>query len=172
MNKGKRWNNSENNLLINKIINSNENILNEISLNLGRSKFAVIKQLEKLLLQKNIDINLIYEQVLLTHIKLFFNLNNNKLEDSEYITDDIQNTLIKNEISIWIHRMVHGGKRKTQGKTFKFISEELLINKDKTIIMFTDSDNYTEDNSFNNLSYYYNKFSKNFENIIFIQNLL
>ena len=73
MNKGKRWNNSENNLLINKIINSNENILNEISLNLGRSKFAVIKQLEKLLLQKNIDINLIYEQVLLTHIKLFFN---------------------------------------------------------------------------------------------------
>ena len=31
MNKGKRWNNSENNLLINKIINSNENILNEIS---------------------------------------------------------------------------------------------------------------------------------------------
>jgi len=106
MNKGKRWNNSENNLLINKIINSNENILNEISLNLGRSKFAVIKQLEKLLLQKNIDINLIYEQVLLTHIKLFFNLNNNKLEDSEYITDDIQNTLIKNEISDVLEDMV------------------------------------------------------------------
>ena len=67
MNKGKRWSTSENDLLINKVCNNT--CLNNIALELGRTKGGLIKQLEKLLLNKNIDIDLLYEQFLISNVK-------------------------------------------------------------------------------------------------------
>jgi ATP-dependent DNA helicase PIF1 len=101
MNKGKRWTDSENNLLINSIINNNKNTLDNISVDLGRSKYAVIKQLEKILLQKNIDCNLIYEQLLITNIKSYFNSDSKIILDQGtiQISNNIQNNLVNNEIN-------------------------------------------------------------------------
>jgi hypothetical protein len=67
MNKGKRWSTSENDLLINKVCNNT--CLNNIALELGRTKGGLIKQLEKLLLNKNIDINSLYEHFLISNVK-------------------------------------------------------------------------------------------------------
>jgi hypothetical protein len=43
MNKGKRWSTSENDLLISQIFNNNT--LNDLSIELGRTKGGIIKQL-------------------------------------------------------------------------------------------------------------------------------
>lgn len=66
----------------------------------------------------------------------------------------------KDNVNIWVHRWDHSGKRGTQGKTFNFIKDDNMYNPDDTIVMLTDSDNFIENNSFNNLSYYYNKYPK------------
>ena len=55
MNKGKRWQNDENILIVKEIINNNS--IENISKIIERSEYAVIKQLEKILL--NDDINMI-----------------------------------------------------------------------------------------------------------------
>lgn len=78
MNKGKRWTNDENNILIDYILNNNINLLDNISIQLGRTKYAIIKQLEKLLFQQNININEIYEDVLISNIKKSFPISNIK----------------------------------------------------------------------------------------------
>ena len=106
MNKGKRWTECENNLLINKILNNQS--LNDVSLELERSKYAIIKQLEKLLIQKNINMNTIYEDLLINNIKSNFLLNEeySKLQNQSLINpfqskviNSIQDNLIKTEIN-------------------------------------------------------------------------
>lgn len=95
MNKGKRWSTSDNDLLISQIFNNNT--LNDLSIELGRTKGGIIKQLEKLLLQKNINPHLLYEQLLLTNIKSNFSLDNKLL--SEPSSNIIENNIIQTEIN-------------------------------------------------------------------------
>jgi ATP-dependent DNA helicase PIF1 len=102
MNKGKRWSTSENDLLISQIFNNNT--LNDLSIELGRTKGGIIKQLEKLLIQKNIDPHSLYEQLLLTNIKSTFSLNNNLL--SENNSDNIENNLIQTEINFVLNDII------------------------------------------------------------------
>jgi chitin synthase len=61
-----------------------------------------------------------------------------------------------NGITLWLHRFTHAGKRLTQAKTWDFIKNMTmveLLNLDKTILLFTDSDNYMYDNALRNLAY-------------------
>lgn len=81
MNKGKRWTDIENNLLIHHILINKTNSLTDISNQLGRSKYAIIKQLEKLLLQKNINAEQTYENLLINNIKSTFNINETKISN-------------------------------------------------------------------------------------------
>lgn len=115
MNKGKRWSTSENDLLISKICNNT--CLNNIALDLGRTKGGLVKQLEKLLLNKNIDVHLLYEQLLISNIKsnyyqddqLSFNIldiksldqidNNLSKKTSDNVSEIIENNLIQTEIN-------------------------------------------------------------------------
>ena len=115
MNKGKRWSTSENDLLISKVCNNT--CLNNIALELGRTKGGLVKQLEKLLLNKNIDVNALYEQFLISNIKsnyysddqLSMNILDNKshcqLDNvpskniSDNISEIIENNLIQTEIN-------------------------------------------------------------------------
>jgi ATP-dependent DNA helicase PIF1 len=117
MNKGKRWSTSENDLLISQIFNNNT--LNDLSIELGRTKGGIIKQLEKLLLQKNIDPHSLYEQLLLTNIKSTFSLNNNLL--SEDNSDNIENTLIQTEINFILNDIIY------EIEEIKDLNEEQLL---------------------------------------------
>ena len=86
MNKGKRWSTEENDLIISKLI---DNIsIDKISEDIERSRYAVIKQLEKILLNNNINITQIYENLLIkTIIESNGNLNlSNDLKPTEIIT--------------------------------------------------------------------------------------
>lgn len=67
MNKGKRWQVEENILMINQIL-ENKTISN-ISNDLGRSDYAITKQLEKLLMNENINILNMYNDLLIKTIK-------------------------------------------------------------------------------------------------------
>lgn len=72
-------------------------------------------------------------------------------EESVFVT--------KNNIVIFIHRFPHGGKRLTQSKNWDFIvkqREHIIIDKERTLLILTDSDNFMYNNAFQNLS-------KNFE---------
>jgi len=65
----------------------------------------------------------------------------------------------KGEVVIFIHRFPHGGKRLTQSKNWDFIvkqRENESIDKFRTLLILTDSDNFMYNNAFQNLS-------KNFE---------
>jgi hypothetical protein len=66
MNKGKRWQNDENILIVKEIINNNS--IHNISKILERSEYAVIKQLEKLLLNENINMINLYNNLLINKI--------------------------------------------------------------------------------------------------------
>lgn len=60
---------------------------------------------------------------------------------------------------IFIHRFPHGGKRLTQSKNWDFIvkqRENVEMDKERTLLILTDSDNFMYNNAFQNLS-------KNFE---------
>ena len=123
MNKGKRWSTSENDLLINKVCNNT--CLNNIALELGRTKGGLIKQLEKLLLNKNIDIDLLYEQFLISNVKsnyysddqLSMNILDNKshcqLDNvpskniSDNVSEIIENNLIQTEINFILDDIIY-----------------------------------------------------------------
>lgn len=107
MNKGKKWSSDDNNLLISNILNNNN--ISNISTILERSHYGIIKQLEKLLLQKNINMNLIYEELLINTIKSNFSLDNEILIDnsSNSYSDIIQNNKINNEVNFIIDDMIH-----------------------------------------------------------------
>lgn len=85
MNKYKRWTEDENLKLINRIKINYQ--LEEIANELERSKYAIIKQIEKLLLQKNINCQNIYEDIILNLTKDTFK--------SEYIIENDE--LLKND---------------------------------------------------------------------------
>ncbi len=96
MNKYKRWSDSENQLLISNI--KLNYTLTEIANKLERSKFAVLKQLEKLLLQKNVNCQEIYENIVLNLTKETFD--NNTLEEKDNNKSLlIEDNKITNEIS-------------------------------------------------------------------------
>lgn len=128
MNAGKRWTTSENELLIENILN--DDTLESLSLEVGRSKYAIIKQLEKLLLQKSINFNLMYENFIISSIKNVFNENNAstleipiiKINNQKQIFDSeiIQDNLIKNEISYIIDDII------TEVEDIKDLNEEQL----------------------------------------------
>ena len=110
MNKGKRWTDSENNNLINNILN-NKSLL-DISAELERSKYAVIKQLEKLLLNKDINMSLIYEELLVNNIKHNFNINDQYLlessnKESNSKSNIIQDNIIKNEVNYILDDIIY-----------------------------------------------------------------
>ncbi len=79
-------------------------------------------------------------------------------DEKDFVQKNHHFFIVKKDVQIWVHRWEHSGKRGTQGKTFNFIQQDNLFDPNNTIVMLTDSDNYVEDNSFNNLSYYYNKY--------------
>jgi ATP-dependent exoDNAse (exonuclease V) alpha subunit len=86
MNKGKRWQNEENILMIKSLLNKN-NIL-DISNDLGRSEYAIVKQLEKLLLNNGINMIEQYNNLLIDNIiknsDLLYKQLNYKDEIEEY----------------------------------------------------------------------------------------
>lgn len=58
-------------------------------------------------------------------------------------------------VTLWIHRFPHAGKRLTQAKTWDFIRSSIYTQKpdaEKSILLFTDSDNYMYDNALRNLA--------------------
>ena len=118
MNKGKRWTNDENNILIDYILNNNINLLDNISIQLGRTKYAIIKQLEKLLFQQNININEIYEDVLISNIKKSFPISNIKKsfpkDNSDLINlaDKVKDLYKNPEVANYIHN----GKKRSNKK--------------------------------------------------------
>lgn len=123
MNKGKRWSTSENDLLINKVCNNT--CLNNIALELGRTKGGLIKQLEKLLLNKNIDVNALYEQFLISNVKSNYypdkqlpldNIDNKshcQLDNipskniSDNVSEIIENNLIQTEINFILDDIIY-----------------------------------------------------------------
>jgi ATP-dependent exoDNAse (exonuclease V) alpha subunit len=86
MNKGKRWQTQENILMIKSLLNKN-NIL-DISNDLGRSEYAIVKQLEKLLLNNGINMIEQYNNLLINNIiknsDLLYKQLNYKDEIEEY----------------------------------------------------------------------------------------
>ena len=59
-----------------------------------------------------------------------------------------------NGMTVWLHRFPHSGKRLTQAQTWDFIKGVTTVkDSDKTILLFTDSDNYIYDNALTNLAY-------------------
>lgn len=96
MNKGKRWKNEENILMIKEIINNNS--IHNISKILERSEYAITKQLEKLLLNENINMINLYNNLLIN--KIIENKN------SLYKQLDYQETSINPEISLVIENII------------------------------------------------------------------
>jgi Tfp pilus assembly pilus retraction ATPase PilT len=66
MNKGKRWQEEENKLMINEILNKKS--LLDISKTLGRSEYSIKAQLEKKLIQNNINIYDLYNNLLVNTV--------------------------------------------------------------------------------------------------------
>lgn len=101
MNKGKRWSEEENIIIVKSIIHNTE--LSEIADNIGRSKYAINSQLEKLLLNSGIDIAKKYNEILINSIvdnknalyeQLNYEENSDKIEPEIYtIMDNIINTI-------------------------------------------------------------------------------
>jgi biotin operon repressor len=84
MNKGKRWQEEENISIISNILNNIS--INQISNLLGRSEYAISKQIEKLLSNYGVNITELYQNLLIQKIKEYsnkfkidfkINLNNN-----------------------------------------------------------------------------------------------
>ena len=77
---------------------------------------------------------------------------------NNYAVSDFSSTSVSisiNGITLWIHRFPHAGKRLTQAKTWNFIKSSIYNEKpdtDKSILLFTDSDNYMYDNALRNLA--------------------
>jgi len=67
-------------------------------------------------------------------------------------------------VVVWVHRFSHSGKRLTQAKTWEFVKESCTYKADRTILLFTDSDNYMYDNAMKNLAY---NFERNPEKLAF-----
>lgn len=91
MNKGKRWSKDENQLLIQELLKTQS--INLVSKKLERSEYAITKQIEKILLNNNINIIEEYNTLLIKSINKISNVinyDNNKLQkiDNLQIKDD------------------------------------------------------------------------------------
>lgn len=72
---------------------------------------------------------------------------------------------VVNGVTVWVHRFPHGGKRLTQAKAWEFVKDAVKdTNTDRTIVLFTDSDNYMYNNALRNLAY---NFERNTEKLAF-----
>lgn len=107
-NRFKRWSNDENIQLINKI---NANItIKEIASELERSEYAIIRQLEKLLTNINIDTQKIYQDLLIDLIKSSKNDLLNKdanLKNNIIKSNIINDNSIQNEVAFVLDEIVH-----------------------------------------------------------------
>jgi len=70
----------------------------------------------------------------------------------------ISTSTVVGGVNMWLHRFPHAGKRLTQAKAWEFVkhtryNEEKKTDAEKTILLFTDSDNYMYDNALKNLAY-------------------
>ena len=120
MNKGKRWQNDENILIVKEIINNNS--IKNLSTILERSEYAIIKQLEKLLLNENINMINLYNNLLIN--KIIENKNNlyKQLDYQEHSIDpeislvieniiqDIEDTNSLNEEQLLCYNLAKSGK--------------------------------------------------------------
>ena len=79
---------------------------------------------------------------------------------SRFINYDNTETVygIYQGVRVYIHKFPHGGKRLTQAKTFAVIKQHTHLDFKKTIVIFTDSDNYTYNNAFHNLASTFDRF--------------
>ena len=70
--------------------------------------------------------------------------------------------MVNYETHVYIHKWAHGGKRKTQAKTFDYISRKStpVGDLDKTVVVMTDSDNYLYDNALFNLACNFSRYPK------------
>ena len=55
-------------------------------------------------------------------------------------------------VLVYVHKFPHGGKRKTQSKTFDYLEKRCNFDWANAILVFLDSDNYTYDCAFHNLA--------------------
>lgn len=102
MNKYKRWSGNDNNILLSNMLNKIP--IDETANQLERSKYALLRQLEKLLLQKGINCQQYYED-------LIINLVNNHLHSNNSINTDesiiIKDNKIKEEISYLLDDIIN-----------------------------------------------------------------
>lgn len=65
-------------------------------------------------------------------------------------------------VTMWVHRFPHAGKRLTQAATWEFVKDLGWEKRDpeRTILLFTDSDNYMYDNAIKNLAYSFERNTK------------
>lgn len=96
MNKGKRWQNDENILIVKEIINNNS--INNISKIIERSEYAVIKQLEKILLNDDINMIDLYNKLLIQTVM------NNKYKLYKQL--DYEENRIEPEIPLVIENII------------------------------------------------------------------
>lgn len=101
MNKGKRWQEEENISIISNILNNIS--INQISNLLGRSEYAISKQIEKLLSNYGVNITELYQNLLIQKIKEYsnkfkidfkINLNNNL---NNNFNNNFNNEIFSNE---------------------------------------------------------------------------
>ena len=96
MNKGKRWQNDENILIVKEIINNNS--IENISKIIERSEYAVIKQLEKILLNDDINMIDLYNKLLIQTVM------NNKYKLYKQL--DYEENRIEPEIPLVIENII------------------------------------------------------------------
>ena len=96
MNKGKRWQNDENILIVKEIINNNS--IENISKIIERSEYAVIKQLEKILLNDEINMIDLYNKLLIQTVM------NNKYKLYKQL--DYEENRIEPEIPLVIENII------------------------------------------------------------------
>jgi len=71
---------------------------------------------------------------------------------------------VVNGVTMWVHRFPHAGKRLTQAKAWDFVKSNMTYKIERTLVLFTDSDNYMYDNALANLAY---NFERNPEKLAF-----
>jgi ATP-dependent DNA helicase PIF1 len=109
MNKYKRWSEDDNNILL---LNITNNIpIDNIANILERSKYALLKQLEKLLLQKGINCQKKYEDLIIDLINDNFNKDNiikdSIIKERSLIIEDNHNLKIKEEINYLLDDIIN-----------------------------------------------------------------
>lgn len=109
MNKYKRWSEDDNNILLLNIINKTS--IDDIANILERSKYALLKQLEKLLLKKGVNCQKKYEDLIIDLINNNFNSDNieqNGIKDTiKENSLNIEDNKIKEEISYLLDDIIN-----------------------------------------------------------------